>query len=335
MNQSNEFFKWQRGTWELLSKAHATHSLPHALLLSGTEHRSLYYFAKFWSQTLICAANKNDVQTGPCFKCAACQWFRAATHPDYLELTSEGNSQWIQVDQVRALVEFVQQTAAASGPKVVVVHPAEKLNANAANALLKTLEEPPAHTYLMLLTTQPDRLVATVRSRCQHQKLRQPTDSELIDWLKQSGSNDDDISLAISLAPGAPFTALQLIESNFSELDPLAKGLEHLVVQSASVSALANSFSKDHSIHLSWFSKLISILILKRMDPRKEVPEKLRLLSEHSEKVSVGRLIEYLDRIAQQHRLLQTHSGLNRQLAWEALLLEWQAMFRLDVSSQR
>ncbi len=335
MERKHKLLNWQLATWTQLSKAKLAHTLPHALLLSGTEHESLYYFGKLWLQNLVCISKERDPQQGPCHQCTACHWFTAATHPDFLELTPEGNSQWIQVDQARTLVAFVQQTAASSGPKVVLIHPAENLNVNASNALLKTLEEPPANTYILLLTTQPNRLAATVRSRCRQQKLPQPTDMELVVWLKERGYDENQIGLATGLAPGAPYTALHLIESNFAEFEPLASGLERLLMASDSTSAVAEAFTKDQAIHLNWFSKLISLLIRRRLDPNREVPEKLQLLSEYSEKVSVGRLIEYLDGISQQHRLLQIHSGLNRQLAWEALLLEWQAMFRSDVSNQR
>src|SRR5690606_15832580 len=104
--------------------------------------------------------------------CRSCHWWSVGSHPNFQRITPEvmesGKlSRVIKIDQVREMMGKVQQTSFQQGRKVLVIYPAEVMNPNAANALLKNLEEPPAHTNFILAANNPSRLMATIRSRCQ------------------------------------------------------------------------------------------------------------------------------------------------------------------------
>jgi len=133
-------------------------------------------------------------------------------------LTCEGEGKQVKVDQVRALVGFVNQTAQLNGYKVVIIDPADAMNINAANALLKTLEEPSKDTILMLLTDRAMALPATIRSRCQKLHFPVPPLKDALSWLKeQEGAralSEEALLILLKLAGHAPLKVLQLIEAD-------------------------------------------------------------------------------------------------------------------------
>ena len=138
--------------------------VPHAFLFSGLEGLGKDQFANFISSFMFC--EKNSGRQTPCGECKQCKLFAVETHPDFKVLEPEDGSASIKVDQVRQLVEFFGKSSQQGGRKIAIVSPAEALNHNAANALLKTLEEPPEHVKFILATTDPQKLPVTVLSRC-------------------------------------------------------------------------------------------------------------------------------------------------------------------------
>ena len=143
-----------------------TTSLPHAILIQGRHGIGKAAFAHTLAQALLCESP--EPSGAACGRCAACHWLDAGTHPDYRQIEPESFAEadaeeqggdkkkaslQIVIDQIRVLPEFIGISSHRGGPKVVLIHPAEALNINAANALLKSLEEPPARTYFCLLYT--------------------------------------------------------------------------------------------------------------------------------------------------------------------------------------
>lgn len=143
----------------------------------------------------------------------------AGTHPDYFEVTvDEAEHSAILIDQIRALNEALILSAGMGGARIGVIIDAHRMNRNAFNALLKTLEEPPDNAWLVLTTDQPNRLPATIRSRCQRVSVHAPPVDVGMTWLrdqlaKSSGVPDDDVAIALALSANAPLAALALLES--------------------------------------------------------------------------------------------------------------------------
>ena len=125
---------------------------------------------------LLCRENE---PAGLCSHCRSCTLLAAGSHPDYFDLQPDEGKQVIKVDQVRALIGKLDLTTSISERKVACIHPAEEMNAAAANALLKSLEEPAGNTVLILVSDNPGRLPVTIRSRCQAISVNQP-DSQLV-----------------------------------------------------------------------------------------------------------------------------------------------------------
>jgi DNA polymerase-3 subunit delta' len=211
------------GAWlaEVLQSARG-----HAVLLHGPRGIGQFELARQLAATWLC---EGDAAAGACGHCASCRLVAARTHPDLrivlpealrIELGWEGEdeeggekatktkpSKEIKVDAVRGVVAYAQTTSARGRGKVVVLHPAERMNGIAANTLLKTLEEPPPGLRFVLSCAAPEQLLPTIRSRCQAQALPLPPAEAAAGWLAAQGVVDAPLLLAAS--GGQPLDALQ------------------------------------------------------------------------------------------------------------------------------
>ena len=214
-------YPWHSQPFEaLLARADR---LPHALLLRGREGIGKLAFAEALARALLCENRRPDGRA--CGSCAACNWMEQGSHPDFRRLEPGSTAEeaevevggeeergsgkpslWIRIDSVRDIIGFLNMTSSRRGPKIVLIHPAEALNPNAANALLKYLEEPPSRTHFVLVAHSWRRLLPTVLSRCEQVVLAGPSREAARAWLEQQGRRNADLALAH--AGGAPLLAL-------------------------------------------------------------------------------------------------------------------------------
>jgi len=207
---------WHRATLtELLARRDRW---PHAMLITGRRGIGKRALADMLARALVCEAPR--VTGLPCGECPGCRYASAGQHPDLrvvepIDVADDVVKpvEWIVVDKIRALTGWAQLTSHRGGAKVGIIDPAERMNAAAANALLKTLEEPPPGTFLLLVSHQPGRLAATIRSRCQVVAAPQPSTAEGAAWLARQGIRDADGVLA--QAGGAPLAAVALADTGY------------------------------------------------------------------------------------------------------------------------
>ncbi len=195
--------------------------LPHAVLIHSGRGFGAHEFSREVAAGLLC--EQPLAQGQACGRCPACGWFDQGNHPDYRLLLPESlapdaaqepderpkkekRSEQIKVEQIRALADFLAIGTHRRGKRVILAYPADAMNPNAQNALLKSLEEPPPDTVFLLATTQPDRMLATVRSRCRSFALPLPDGQDLLKWLK--GRRLDNPETVLARVGGAPFDAL-------------------------------------------------------------------------------------------------------------------------------
>ena len=171
---------WLQPQMARLRAAHAAKRLAHAFLLHEARGAGGHALALWSAQLVLCT----DVSRAPCGVCPACRRAASSQHPDLRVLQPIEDSRQIRIEQVRELIADLALTSHQGGYKVAIVSPADALNRNAANALLKTLEEPTPRTLLILVATQPSRLPATVLSRCQKIVIRAPARAEAVSWLQ-------------------------------------------------------------------------------------------------------------------------------------------------------
>ena len=162
----------------------ANHHLAHALLLNGTQAQSLTQAANALAQAILC---ENKKEGRACGDCRHCLQVIKGMHADLVSVTAEADSQGIKIEQIRQVIARANLRPLLADSKVFIIDGAESMNEAAQNALLKTLEEPPGGTFFILLSTHPEGLLATVRSRCQSVLLDSAllcpdTPDELSDW---------------------------------------------------------------------------------------------------------------------------------------------------------
>lgn len=226
-----KIFEWQSRQWaSILSN---TAELHHALLLAGPPGIGKAAFAEALAARLLCEQPASA--TAPaCGNCEACHWFAGGNHPDYRKIApaaddaadEEGDapapksatgkrakapSTQIKVDQIRELEDFVFMGSHRHGRRVVVIEPAEAMNAAAANSILKILEEPPTGVYFILVSSNSRRLLPTLRSRCRQLRFPLPEKTVAAAWLAGQGVAEPLNEL--SLVGGAPLAALRRHES--------------------------------------------------------------------------------------------------------------------------
>lgn len=156
-------YTWQQKQFTLLCNAYRQNRLSHAYLLSGAAGLGKTNLARDFAAYLLCQA----ATVSPCTLCRSCKQFQSKTHPDFIFIEPDEKSRSIKIDQIRALSEKLSQTSHSGGYQVVIISPADAMPVQAANALLKTLEEPGGRVILLLIDNQQHILPATIVSRCQ------------------------------------------------------------------------------------------------------------------------------------------------------------------------
>ena len=188
-------------------------SLGHAPLVYGPAGVGKHWLANTFAASLLCEQRSN-AEVMACGECKSCQVFVNQTHPDFFRLEPEEGKVEIGVDQVRELIGQIALTPALGKYRVALISPAEAMNKNAANALLKTLEEPPNNVWVILVSHSPRKLLPTVLSRCQKVPVTSPDAERGQEWItKHSQAMDaQSVSLALALASGAPLLAMEHLE---------------------------------------------------------------------------------------------------------------------------
>lgn len=229
----NNIYPWQENDWLRLQELRKRP--PHGLLFKGGKGIGKFDLAMSFTRSLLC--QRPDEAGFACGQCPSCHWFSQGSHPDFCLLQPEAlsldaeesdsgkkSSKQISVDQVRGLADFSGMSAHQGGRRVVVIHPAEAMNANAANALLKRLEEPPPAMLFILVSHKPQQLLPTILSRCLPFALSAPDAAEAMRWLAQQGVKKPAEAYAAS--GFAPLQAVQLDEQLGSdERDKLLRAI--------------------------------------------------------------------------------------------------------------
>lgn len=235
-------YSWHEPTWHLLQQAKKAGRLPHALLFSGEQGCGHEAFIEQLVHSLLCLTPTTEGFA--CRQCRSCEVYQSGAHPDQLWLKPQEDKTVISIDSVRELGRFLTLSISYSPARVAVIAPAEGLNTNAANSLLKALEEPTPNTHLLLFSYQPGLLLPTIRSRCQHLRLPIPSTEQALEWLNtQTLKHPPEVLLSQAL--GRPLYAVNLDESDqLTQQQAFLTQLAQVLQGQGSLTAFSSTWQK-------------------------------------------------------------------------------------------
>ena len=318
---------WHAELVKQLQAAWQANRFPHALLLSGPPGLGKHIFANWLARALLCETGSADLN--PCGHCTGCKLVEAGSHPDLLNVEPQEGKQQIAIDQLRDAAEKLAMTAYRSGRKIVIVDPAHQMSAGAANALLKTLEEPSPGSVLMLLTPKPSALLATIRSRCLKVAMRRPAGAEALAWLAQAGQGVS--AQLLEFAAGAPLRALAYAGGDFEKLDTdMHNSLTDLCAGKSDVTQVAGHWAREMlPDRLTWLDMALAGFARAQMSGSPELrrfPDRPLPLPTNAAQLNITALYALVDRVRELKALLE-RTALQRELAVEVLLIDFITIF--------
>lgn len=297
--------------------------MPHALLIAGPEGMGKRHLADALTRGLLC--ERPAVDGTACGQCRSCTLLEAGSHPDRLTVSPTEEGKEIGIQQIRELTEHQVLKPQYSANKIITLHPADRMTVSAANALLKTLEEPTEGTLLLLISDRPQELLPTIRSRCQTVVCAPITDGSADAWLRERVPEHSPGEL-LQVAGGAPLAALALAEEGILERRAaLLEQLAGLIEGTGDPLAVAEEALAEGPERVvlwlqGWVADLVRICSGGSAGQLHN-PDLAGRLQALSERVDLERLYRYSDRLQEARRTLG--SATNARLLLEELLILW------------
>jgi DNA polymerase III subunit delta' len=311
---------WQEAVWTTLGQRLTSGRLAHGQLLSGPQGLGKFAFAEAFARRLLCLApGPNRV----CGQCKGCHLSAAGNHPDLLQLRVGAGKQGLGIEAIRGIPGFLALKPHYGGHRIAVLEAAERMTRSAANALLKTLEEPPDGAYLLLVANRLAQVPITLRSRCQHLRFVVPKASAALAWLTRAEPDVDPRRwpLLLALAGGAPLRACTLAaESLDQRYRELTTGLLALRRGERGAVEFAQPWAKEPRALLGVMIQLVEDLLRQSGGQPAGTEASAALASS----LSPGDRVRLHDYLARLYRL-EGHfdEALNGQLLVEDLLIAW------------
>lgn len=310
---------WHEDLWLEVTALVLQNQLSHALLLAGPRGVGKRAFARALSAFLLCEARSGYA----CGQCRGCQQFLAGTHPNYFLLQPEKDEKTgkerrdIAIEQVRVLSERLSLSGHYGQARVAVFDPADALNMNGVNALLKTIEEPPPNTHLLLISERVMVLPATLRSRCQRLRLAPPPADQALEWLRTEHGLSD--AAMLEQAHGAPLRVVQMKESGLLDVyQEWARGMTELAAQKRDPLSAAGMVSKEQVPQfLEWLQQWLTGLLKQKLTASGGV------LAQNLSASAVGQMLQEV--LEGQRKLTGNASP---QMLLESLLILWWRLTR-------
>jgi len=253
---------WLAPSWRLLADAIGSGRIHHALLFASPRGYGKRALADAFAAALLCQQRNADGSA--CGKCRSCLLVAAGSHPDLARVTFEIRDDGrprteLTVDQLRALGARLSLSSQFGGWQIALIDPADAMNPNAANALLKTLEEPSSNTIIALIADDPSRLPPTIRSRCQKIEVPMPTRADALAWLRSHGVEAGTAAATLDASMNNPGQAeAWLAEGALAVREECASDLAALTASRAVPTAIAERWAADRPDLRLWFAAALA-----------------------------------------------------------------------------
>lgn len=318
------WYPWLNQAYRQLISMYQEERGHHALLLHAIEGMGADALSYGLSRWLMC---QNKQGSKSCNECHSCRLMLAETHPDWHLLQSEKGKTSIGVEAVRKVTEKLEQHAQQSGARVVWIKEVEALTEAAANALLKTLEEPPKNTYFLLNCQQPEVLLATLRSRCFYYHLVAPDHQHASYWIQQQLPNVPYANsvTALNLSQNAPIAALSLLKEEWQERETFCQVLYSSLQQRDLFGFLPQLNQDNAERRLYWLLSLLLDALKYQTNAQgycinQDQQPLIMALSQWSSNI----LLTIIDGWKQCRYQLMTIPALNKELLLAEQLLDWE-----------
>lgn len=321
-------YPWQNRQWQQILQQRQQQRLAHALLFQGPAGTGKKHCASELARAMLCS--QPDTEGFACGHCESCMLITAGTHPDLRLLkptppptsTSSNPVLSIKIDALRDMYRALSETSQFGGYRVAVIEDADRMPTQAANSLLKTLEEPGRDTLLVLVSSHPQHLPVTIRSRCQSIRFQVPEVHIALEWL--SGNGVSQAQTALRLAHGAPLLARDYAGEHAEQRDYLVKALNagsRGEVSLAYAQKLAQMPRERLLIWLfDWVSDLGRLLTIGN-DAELVNEDQRRSLEARARQADRNKVFGLHEQICE---LMKSEGiALNSQLLWENLLISW------------
>jgi DNA polymerase-3 subunit delta' len=324
MDLSDKLCPWLLSDLDTLEQAFKADRLGHGWIFTGAAGTGKFNLALVFASRLLSSSGVNAPDTFQPEEIVAAGEAMLVPrnhHPDLHVIQPDEGKRSIGIDRIRDVMETVSLTAYSGRAKLVIITPAEMMTSQAANALLKSLEEPSRGTHLLLLSHRIGRLPATVRSRCQTLRLRQPSSSEISKWLGATGSSDANLLIDADTV-GPILAAERLLSGNMSKYNVLYSTLNDIYEDKiAATDAVDTCKELEPSLVLEWIAARIHQIVRWRTasDVRNSITDRKAPMRHNNwDLLSTLRLFELLTQVEQLRDVLGT--GINEQLGMQVLL---------------
>ena len=325
----NELLPWQSPQWRRFLAMAESDRLPHALLLAGPRGIGLAEFAAAITARLHCSQPPGEGIA--CGTCRSCVLLAAGYHPDLFRAEPEEPGAPVKVEKVRDLIDFIQLSSQYGRYKIAWIHPADAMNRNAANGLLKTLEEPPGRCLLILISHQPSRLPITLRSRCQRLEFHSCRDAAAVEWLvRRLPDPARDAAEILEMAGGAPLLALELADpERLAHHDALLADLLRLrrapALDPAQLAEKWLALGAAETLEtLSSYLAAAARLKLEGERPEGGKSNVHKYLQQLADELDLFELVACYDRVAKNRQRATGPFNLNAQGLLEEVIVHWQ-----------
>ncbi len=315
-------YPWLSGIWEGFISRVEQNRLPHALLVVGQSGLGCLDLARAMAQFLLCAAPRGKHSCG---QCKACLLLAADGHPDLHMVQLEEESKAIKIAQIRAMTEFTFNTSQQGGRKLAIIHPAEAMNSNAANALLKSLEEPSGDCVYILVTEQPAFLMPTIRSRCSRLQVNLPQEAEALGWLERN--RVPDAAELLRAASGRPLRVMEWLANDlWGQRKLLLQEISRMINGSVSFLDCAKNLL---ALGPLWVIEQLQVALVQAVRLRQApVGGQGDDLAQELSKISSNRLLPLYDAVSKRKALLLSSANPNPQMLMDEIMMEIKDLYR-------
>ena len=326
-------YPWQLETWNTIQSVNRAKRMAHAILFTGPVGIGLEHFSKCLAYGLLCenSHNNSGENIQACGDCRSCHLLRGGSHPDFVAIGPKETGKQIKVDEIRRLIDFIHYKSQYGRYKISVISSADAMNRNAANSLLKTLEEPPGRSLLMLLSHRPNLLPITIRSRCQHISFRPAYDEATVHWVEESIETDESAEHLLAMAGGAPLAINEILEDNiFERQRNLLDDLFALKAGQEDPVKIAEKWkSYDASHVLFWLSQLFSDMVrIKSLAKPVRISDStvISRLQELIKQLELHELTDFYHLLHENYSLSTSTVSHNTQGLLEDVIIFWQQL---------